>query len=168
MLLTALLWALPSFLIHNIVHEGAHALVALWSGASDVKLWPFPGRRLGYFTFAHMTYTFRGTSYVRLRWVSIAPVFAEALWLALALLALFIAPVGWWSGFLIVEAVSPIVDCTTWLLGYWNPNRNPSCDAEVFRSDFSFSRLAGKLASLVLPLPAAFAVWGIVRIFSTP
>ena len=168
MLLTALLWALPSFLLHNIVHEGAHGLAALWAGGSEVKLWPFPGHRLGYFTWANMTYNPRTASSARLRFVAVAPLPAESLWLALFLPALFLAPVGWWSGLLLVESVSPLVDMTTWLLGWWNPKENPYCDAEVFRTDFSFSRLAGKLASLGLLLPAALVVWGAVRIFSTP
>lgn len=164
LILTALLWALPSFLLHNVLHEGSHALAAWWAGCTNIRLYPFPSRKLGYFTWAHMTYTQKG-NFARLRWVPIAPIMGEALWLTPVLPLLFFTPVGWWSGLLLVESISSIVDSTVWMLGFWNPSPNPYSDAETFRSDFGFTRLTGKLYSLLLLLPATLVAWGIVRLF---
>jgi len=164
LILTALLWALPSFLLHNVLHEGAHALMAWFSGCTNIRLYPFPSRKLGYFTWAHMTYTTRG-SLAWLRWISVAPVVGEFLWLLCVLPLLFFAPVGWWSGVVLVEGISSIVDSTVWMLGFWNPKPNPYSDAETFRRDFDFNRRTGKLYSLLLLLPATLVAWGLVRLF---
>jgi hypothetical protein len=164
LVIVALCWALPSFLLHNTLHEGAHALAAKMAGCTDIRLYPFPGRKLGYFTWAHMRYSVTSVS-TDLRWISIAPVTAESLWLLLGLLLLFLAPIGWWSGVLLVEPISATIDLLTWMLGFWRPVASPDCDAEVHRNAFGFSRAAGKLYSLLLLPPAALVVYGAIRLF---
>lgn len=165
MVLVALAWALPSFLLHNVIHEGAHALVALAAGCRDVRLWPFPGRKLGYWTWAHMTYETGSASFGTLRWLSVAPVFAELAWLVGFGTLLFVAPVGWWTGFLLVEPVSSLVDLTVWMLGFWREPPNPHSDAEVWRNDFRVTRRAARFGSLLLLLPMLVVGWGLVRVF---
>lgn len=45
--------ALAMWLPQNVQHEGMHAALAKYFGADDVKIWPFPGKQLGHFTWAH-------------------------------------------------------------------------------------------------------------------
>jgi hypothetical protein len=161
----ALLWALPSFLLHNVIHEGAHCLVALAARCPNVSLWPFPGRKLGYWTWAHMNYETKGADYPTLRLIHAAPVAAELLWLVLVLPALFFVPVGWWTGFFMVEAVSPLVDLTTWFWGFWREPPNPYCDAESHRRDFGMTRRTGRLWSAALLPLYGLVLWGVVRVF---
>lgn len=162
--LTALAWALPSFLLHNVIHEGSHALVALASGATNVKLWPFPSRRLGYFTWAHFTYD--GTlSDVDSAQVSTAPVSFETGWFTCFCILFGFIPFGWWSAFFAVECVSALVDLTVWFLGFWRPTENTECDAAKVRRFGNFSRGLGKVASLLwmLPLYAVAVVVAVLR-----
>lgn len=163
LILVSLAWALPSFLLHNIIHEGAHCLVALAAKCTNVRLWPFPGKKLGYWTWAHMSYESKSADYSRLRLIHAAPVVAELLWLAMALPALFFVPVGWWTGFFVVESVSSCVDMTTWFWGFWREPPNTYCDAESHRRDFNMSRSVGKAwSALLLPL-WGLTVWGLFK-----
>lgn len=146
--IVAAAWALPSFFLHNVLHEGSHALVALLTGGRNVRLWPFPSRDGGYFTWAHVTYD--GTVSP---WFYVAPLVAESVWLSWTLPLMFFLPFGPWTAIFAVECVSSLVDMTTWLLGWWNPTPNDACDAEVTRREFGFSRGVGKALSLLL-LPA--------------
>ena len=150
--LVALAWALPSFLLHNVLHEGAHAVFALASGATNVKPWPFPGWKLGYFTWAHMSYD--GTlSDVNEAEVSAAPVPVETVWFGLFVALFYFVPFGWWSAFLAVECVSSLIDMTVWFLGFWRPTENVQSDAAKVRRLGNFSRGVGKAASLSWMLP---------------
>ena len=159
-LVAALVWALPSFLLHNVIHEGAHALVALVSGARNVKLWPFPGWRLGYFTWAHMTYD----GEVDEARVAAAPVSFETVWfLAFAALFHFVS-VPWLVPVFAVECVSSLVDMTVWFLGFWRPTENVFADASVVRVGLNVSRGLGKAVSLAWMLPLyALAVFLALR-----
>lgn len=151
-LLVALAWAAPSFLLHNLIHEGAHAVVALLFGASSVRIWPFPGKRTGSFTWAHVTYV--GPVEGAGLWLLFpAPLIAEILWFSLFVVLYSVLPMGWWFGLIACELVAPLVDMTTWFAGYWNPIIPYSCDAERFRIKKPFRRLTGKIASLVVLLP---------------
>lgn len=163
-LLVSLLWALPSFLLHNVIHEGAHCVVALLARCTNVRLWPLPGRSLGYWTWAHMKYEASGANQGTLRFIHIAPVIAEMLWLSAALIALFFTPTGWWTGILLIEPVSSCVDLTVWCLGFWREPPNPYSDAERHRRVFGVTRVTGRLWSLVVLLLWALTVWGFFRV----
>ena len=93
MLWEAELWvvavsALLMWLPQNVQHEGAHALVAKFYGATDIAIWPFPSKRLsGRFTWAHVQW--RWTESVRpAQRASLAPQVLNTL-LLLALFAVF-------------------------------------------------------------------------------
>jgi hypothetical protein len=50
----ALISAVGFWLPQNVIHEGAHAVAARHWGAKIISFWPFPSKKLGYFTFAHV------------------------------------------------------------------------------------------------------------------
>lgn len=46
----------PLWLLQNVIHELSHGLT-LWAGWRwGFKIWPFPSKKLGRFTFAHVIY----------------------------------------------------------------------------------------------------------------
>jgi hypothetical protein len=149
-MLFALLWAPFSFLLHNVIHEGAHALITVVYGGRVTAFFPFPSKRTGYFTWAYVATTplTRGVALMLA-----APVLAELLWLALFLSLSFVTD-GVLQKILLVEVVSSNVDIVVWLLGWWSPRPNPYCDAERFRKTLNFSRGLGKALSLAF-LPIA-------------
>jgi len=158
-MLFALLWAPFSFLLHNVIHEGAHALVTVAYGGKVTAFFPFPSKRTGYFTWAHVaTTTIRQGTALML----VAPVLAELLWLSIFLSLSFVTD-GVLQKILLVEVVSSNVDIVVWLLGWWNPKPTPYCDAERFRSLLNFTRTKGKLLSLVLLPVALFSGFALVR-----
>jgi len=157
-MLFALLWAPFSFLLHNVIHEGAHSLATLAFGGKVTEFFPFPSKRTGYFTWAYVATTpiVRGTALMLA-----APLMAETLWLS-AFLSLSFVTLGVLQKVLLVEVVSSNVDIVVWLLGWWNPKPNAHCDAERFRVKVGFSRTQGRLLSLAyipVGLFCAFALW---------
>jgi hypothetical protein len=158
-LLTAL-WIPFSVILHNLIHEGAHGLAAILNGGRILYVWPFPSRRLGYFTWAYVEYAPLSTGGLLLL---IAPVIAELVWLASAL-GLACLTHGGLRKVLLLEVVSSNVDIVVWLLGYWNPTRNEYCDAERFRSLLGFSRPVGKILSLLYLPIAALCVFALTRL----
>jgi hypothetical protein len=143
----AVLWLPLSFLLHNIIHEGAHALAALLLGGGPVTLWPFPGKRTGNFTWAHMTYT-KGLSPRKEALMTIAPVMAELLWASVFMavmsnsggLVLFLLPM--------VEILFSCIDMTTWSLGAWT--EHSYADGFKFGNRMGWTPLKMKLVTLAL------------------
>ena len=45
------------WLLQNIIHELSHGLAINIGWDWDFKIWPFPGYKLGRFTFAHITFS---------------------------------------------------------------------------------------------------------------
>ena len=129
--LVALAWAPFSFLLHNIIHEGAHALVARLQGARITAFWPFPGTKLGYFTFAHIKW--EGTlNPKQMSRVLVAPVVAEIFWMVAALVG-FALTDGWLRMVLLVEVISSNVDIANWWFqGFYIVGKRPNCDATRF------------------------------------
>lgn len=161
----ALAWAPVSFILHCFLHELAHGLVAVASGSRIEKLWPFPSRRLGYFTWAYVQFS-RLPDLKNYPLLLSAPLIVEFGWLLLCW-GLLLIPVRVLQAVLLVEMISAIVDSTTWLLGWWNPRVNMNCDAEVFRTTVGMSRLKGKMLSLLYLLPISFSLFLLIRFFST-
>lgn len=157
-----IVWAGASFLVHNLIHEGAHALVAVLGRANPVKLWPFPGRRLGYFTWAYMSYT-GPLSASAARWIDVAPVIAETVWLV-AFLALSFFVGGWWRFFVTLEMLYALIDMTTWVLGWWT--KRPHTDAEGLRRLFGWSTAKARALSFLLLVPMALAILAVVLMFA--
>ena len=48
---------LPMWFLQNIIHELSHGIALSVGWKWKFKIFPFPSKRLGYFTFAHVTYT---------------------------------------------------------------------------------------------------------------
>jgi hypothetical protein len=137
--IVALCWVPFSFLLHNVVHEGAHAVVAKAAGSTVTRFWPFPGWRAGYFTWAHVLYQpeVRGSAYV---WMQVAPVIAEFVWMSDAFSA-FLLTSGWLQLVLLVEVVSANVDIVNWWLkGFWFRDANPAYDSSKFLKTGVFSK----------------------------
>lgn len=178
--IAAVVWAPLSFLLHNVIHEGAHALAALWAGSTSVRLYPFPSKLTdGRWSWAHMDYEPPRSlstdlkAAARLKWLSVAPVIAEVVWWHLAILALvrlsaLSGPAAdglhlhWWAALVVVECISPLVDCVTWVLPWWRKDPHPFTDAEVHRSDWGFRIERGRLWSLLLLSPSAVTVSGLI------
>jgi hypothetical protein len=108
--MTWLLWSIPSFFIHCVLHEAAHAHVAGWRG---VTVWPFPGWRSGVFRFAYMTPT-PGNPTVAF-WT--APLWVEGAWWVAAILAYAFFPAV--RPIALIEATFALVDCTTWAMPFF-------------------------------------------------
>ena len=142
-----------SFFLHNIIHEGSHALMAKAFGAKDITLWPFPGRRMGgHFTWAHFTFKGPIVGGVAVAMVSIAPVFAELAWL-LVMCGLSILAAGTPAAlFLAVELLFSAVDITTWGIGaFMKSNWN---DAAVYRDSLKLSLTRSRLSASLMVLGA--------------
>lgn len=162
----ALLWAPASFVLHCFLHELAHGLVAVASGSRIEKIWPFPSRRLGYFTWAYVQFS-RMANLRLYPLLLVAPLIAEFIWLLGSWAVLLFVPVRALQAVFLVEMISSLVDSITWLLGWWNPRVNMNCDAEVLRTTIGMSRLKGKMLSLLYLLPVAFSAFLLVRFIST-
>ena len=144
----ALIWAPFTFLLHNVIHELSHAIIAVKNGATIVKFWPFPGKQLGYFTWAYVSYRDLEKETPML---PLAPVITELILSTVFLLAFLFTP-HWIRGIFLAEVVSANVDITTWLLGYWRNPVNPACDAEQFRKQTDMSLGYGKMFLLLQAL----------------
>ena len=60
--ITLFIVLIPLWLLQNIVHELSHGLTLKMGWDWDFKIWPFPSKKLGRFTFAHVTYQKKPTS----------------------------------------------------------------------------------------------------------
>lgn len=143
----ALAWALPSFLLHCVLHESAHAVAAKWYGAYGIRIWPFPSRRTGRFTWAYAEWS----GIVKPegdKVVLIAPVIAELTWFAAIWMALLFVPFGWWLGLMLVELLASIVDVITWVLPFF-AKASEASDAKMFQKAVGGS-LGGKRALSVV------------------
>lgn len=141
----ALCWIPFSFLLHNMLHELAHAAEAIRNGAKITKIWPFPGMQLGYWTWAHVK--FSGIKKMTAL-LSLAPVLVELVWLVI-FSTLFLFTDGWLQKIVLVEMISSNVDMTNWLLAWWRKIPNPSTDAERFRNDLGWTLGKAKVVSLL-------------------
>lgn len=158
------IWAFPSFLLHNLLHEGSHAVIALAAGAKNIRMHLFPSNDLGYFTWAYVKYdSVEDTTIMKA--MPASPIFIEMPWLIGFTIMLYTLPIGWWTGIIIVECISSVVDLTNWFSGYWNPLPNRHCDAEKIRATLGFDRWVGKLVSALLLVPMVVVVGGIVKAF---
>jgi len=54
--LTALIAFLPMWLLQNYIHELSHGLAMRLGWKWSFKVWPFPSKKLGRFTWAHVIY----------------------------------------------------------------------------------------------------------------
>lgn len=54
--ITLLIAIIPLWLLQNVIHELSHGLTLYLGWDWKFKIWPFPSKRLGRFTFAHVKY----------------------------------------------------------------------------------------------------------------
>lgn len=120
-----IIWAPITFLLHNALHEGAHGIAVTLSGAKVDKIWLLPSNKLGYFTFAHITWKGNLTrgKYI---FVLVAPLIMEAVWLSIFIPLTIIS---FEQGFampikllFLCELTSSVIDATVWGMG-WIRNR---------------------------------------------
>ena len=123
--LVLLLWSPISFLLHNIIHEGSHAVAVKLSGASVKEMWFLPSYKLGYFTFAHIKWVGQ-LSKNKYIFVLVAPLIGEAIWLAIFVPLAVVSFINGYDMpiklFLLIEVASSVVDASVWALG-WFRNR---------------------------------------------
>lgn len=104
-------WAVGTFWLHCLIHEGAHWVAGRAFGLEgQIVLWP--GSVDGQWYWARTVWP-RG-AFVRSQEALVmcaAPVLAELVWLALALAIAIVWP---WA---LLEAGAALVDITQWLLG---------------------------------------------------
>lgn len=114
-------WLLATFLVHNFVHEAAHALVLRHYGAQGVVLHLLPHHSGGTFLWAQTTWTRALLMPTQWFLVAIAPVLAEMLWIVMALTV----ALSWhWAAW---EGAAAAVDIGCWCLGL--VTRKPGTDA---------------------------------------
>jgi hypothetical protein len=111
--------ALALWLPQNLAHELAHGAVARFYGAKDIEIWPFPGTKLGYFTFAHVQWTWTEMpTRTGLGLVSAAPQMANTLVLLLVTLLWQLVTMPTWvlsvlAGWAVVNFVDGAVNLST-------------------------------------------------------
>lgn len=119
MLVVALVWALPSYFLHCVIHEASHALVVRRLGGTilSVRLLPSWDSKLRKLTFASITYK-TPPDLVRVGHleVALAPVSIEYAWIGIMAVLSLLVPAPW-VGVLIVEVLSSIVDLGVWHVG---------------------------------------------------
>jgi hypothetical protein len=86
-LIASILWLPLSLLMHTAAHEGSHALAATALGQEVTSIYLLPSSRLGYWTWASMTYRGAPLTKRQRALIAAAPLVADA---ALATIALAI------------------------------------------------------------------------------
>jgi hypothetical protein len=114
-LIAALLWTPPSILLHTTIHEGSHALVAVAKGARITGFNVLPFRENERFYMGRVTFD-RSFDEGQMRSISMAPFWAESIWLIGSSIGLRHAKADWLKAILVVEVVASLVDLTAWAL----------------------------------------------------
>ena len=149
--LYALAWAPFSFLLHNVIHEGAHALVAVATGGKVLSFWPFPSKKIGRFTWAHVVVD--GVPAKGAALMYMAPLIAETLWVIGATVGfvLLSGPERW---ICLVEMISSNVDMGNWLSKLFLKSADPNSDAlqvkKIWGDDRNLMRLVGVFLMLII------------------
>lgn len=164
--ITVALWAVPSYFLHQALHELAHYRVARDYGLDVTELRLLPGRlQDGRFAFSYIRVPELGQMPPQVkREFFLAPLEVEFDWWMLATLGLMLGnfSLGVGSAFALVEAVAALVDSLVWLLGWWTDKA--LTDAWVVRKLNSWSLRRARLLSLLWLLPAALTVGSILRV----
>ena len=129
------IWSPLSFLLHNVIHEGSHAIAIKITGGSVKKIWLLPSYKLGYFTFAHVLWTGKATKWQQI-FISSAPLIGETIWLTVFVPLATVSIVNGWpmpiTVFFLTEVASSIIDASVWAMG-WVRNR-PQTDGGKVRA----------------------------------
>jgi len=136
-------WLIPIFgilmwLVQNLQHELAHAIVAKSSGAKIIEIWPFPSKKLGYFSWAYVIFYFeKSPSRIQEGFISAAPFIAAGINMLLISLILgfhgmIIHPAL--STFLCVMFVTNLVDSSYGLSTFYRKKPKISTDGWKFSS----------------------------------
>ena len=162
LLLYSLVYIIPCFFWHVMLHESAHGLVALLYGIK-IKLYPYPHIADGHFYFGRVTFDQPLPTSRAVAWLSIAPVLAELLWLAtIWCVALLVAP-GILVYVVFAELVAPVGDLGNWALGFWTGH--DWTDAMKFCNTTSFKQSIGRVSSFLTLLPGVAAIlWLVMKL----
>lgn len=157
--ITVLVWVLPAYLFHAILHEMSHYFIAWSDNLKVTEVCLYPTYRDGRLLFAYVVVPELPKASFRTRLAfSWAPLWTEFFWLSLTLaLAITIRPSGVLLGFLAVEAVAALVDAGVWLLGWWTDRAQT--DAWRVRMLKGWSSTRVRLLSLLWLAPAALTAW---------
>ena len=78
-IVSLVVWAAASFIVHNAIHELSHAGVVTWYGGKVTELWLFPTFLSGRFVFAFTSFNAK-LSDKQLKHVLISPLVSESIW----------------------------------------------------------------------------------------
>lgn len=110
-----LCYALLLWMPQNVIHEGSHALMGRTMGWRIKRFWPFPGCRLGYFTFAHVVFSLpppRHMTRKRFGLIKIAPIFTNVVLIGWILVVSFRTDLPYWVAALaLTNAIDLLNNC---------------------------------------------------------
>lgn len=143
----AVLWLPISLLIHNVVHEVAHIVVALMHGLRVKTLWPLPGWHDGRFHWAYAEVE-GALSPKGLSWFAIAPVIAEIVWLICASIG-FALSYDELRTIMFIEMLIANADIINWIRPWWMAIPDPQSDAELYRASVTMGLGGARMLSTV-------------------
>lgn len=119
---------IPLWLLQNVIHELSHGLTMWFGWKWKFSIYPFPSRKLGRFTFAHVTYEQTDESTEPdengLALVSIMPKIVNTLFMAIAgIIAVSLTGFEILPAILLVFVWCNFVDFTFGLLGIFRSKR---------------------------------------------
>lgn len=155
-LILGLIWAIPAYLLHCVLHEASHALTVRVFGGQITEFRVLPCVRGGKFRWAYLAYRMPHTLTTFQQFnICISPLRIEYLWLFLmAGLGHFVpAP---FNGILLAEMVASVVDMTTWHYGMLR--NHEWTDGGITRRLFGQESERGMMAAFVMALFCFYAV----------
>lgn len=112
---------IPFWFMQNVIHELSHGLTIYFGWKWKFKIWPFPSKKLGRFTFAHTKYIrtekSKDLSYIGRAFVSIAPQLVNVFFLISTSYILLTATISLvWSAILVLFMWTNSIDLSVNLL----------------------------------------------------
>lgn len=160
-LIAAVAWAPVAFLLHNVLHESAHAIAAKMYGATGIRIWPFPSTKTGRFTWAYCEWS-GVLRYGGDKVVLVAPIIVELVWFSAMWVAILVVPFGWWLGLMFSELLASIIDVAVWVAPYFISTASKQSDASLFQTvvggSLSSKRVVGAIGVLLLLAMVAAAL----------
>jgi len=140
-LIVLLITIIPFWLLQNIIHELSHGLTLYIGWKWDFKIWPFPSKKLGRFTFAHTEYkrTLKSKEPDNRGWalISIIPKIVNIIFILLCTLFLFLISNNIISILFLIFLYTNSIDfCVGLLSSLRDPNNS---DIWKFRDYFQIS-----------------------------
>ena len=160
-----LLWCPFSFLLHNLIHEGAHYFACKAYGLK-ATLSILPRIKDGRVVFGVTNFELTGKESPKvLSEIFSAPLYSEILWFGLSVIGAHLVSIWWIKELILIEMVASLVDMTTWWLGTWTWRsvNGLTVDGRATFEYINVNKTTARVLSLFLTIP--FYIAAIITLF---